>query len=694
MGFRLSFTGNGITLGGWTPTGSSPPAAWLCISKSIETPDDTTYIEQPASTNNTAFFKLSPSPLFFSSAISVTIQVRARVSATKNAPTFGVTIYQNDEATPMTVSTGAALTTSFVTYTFSVTLTGANTKAVWDTAKLAIGTSGGTAPTCDISAIRVTHVAYNNSQVSSPTLVSLPSIGSNVASIGTVAWGSPGNITLTDGNFAAFSSANDGERSNYLQGFGYGFSLPSNAIIQGIVAQITHKASVANSNNNVNDAIVGLIKGGVVSGNNYASASRWTTGVGTIVYGTGATDLWGLSLQPSDVNATNFGLALQAQVNEKTGTITGSVDSFTLQIYYTVTDTSYMNPGYLDATIGRPSYINSIQYFTTTIASAATSGAVTISSVNANNAEIIWGGDNLATDPPTFDGFSASVALTNATTVTATRNTPETGTLTVQGCVVEYISAALNSAVQYGTITLGSGVTSNTATISSVNTNNAFVAYLGFTSTNSTTNANTNFATLALTNATTVTATRNTGTASVTVGYVVVEYAPGIVKSMQPRSVTMIGTNTSTNDTISAVNVNNAYIRWGNLRSSSTTSLDAFTDAQIINSTTVALTRNYTTSETRVVNYTVVEFFDGILKSIHRQKTSINSGTSGVSAIGTVNINKAALCWNGQNIDNGTTTLRSGLESLTLASAMSVVGTRGFSTTAITGATSDLIEYY
>lgn len=697
MGYRTSFIGNGVTQGGWTPAGTSPPAAWLCISKSIENPDDTTYVEQAASTNNTAFFKLSPPPVDFTGAVLITIQIRARLSATKNAPVFAVSIYQNDEVTPLTASTGiGGLTTSFVTFTVnSIVPSGTNTKAVWDTAKLAIGTGSGTGPTLDVSAARVTYTQYSVLGVTSPTSAKLPGTGANVTGTGTVAWVNPSNITLNDGTFSTFSSAIDQVQSNYLQGTNFGFTLPANAIVQGVVGSINRKGSASSGTNSVNDVTVSLIKGGVVSGTNKAGASVWPTTLTAASYGTGTTDLWGLALTATDVNASNFGLALQANISEKSGTIVGSVDSFTLQLYYTVNDTVYFQKGYAETLIGRPSYINSIQYFTITIATGVTSGTATISSVVANNAQIVWGGLNHGDSGATWDGFGIAVTLTNSTTVTATRNTAETNTVTVQGCVVEYVSLTLNSAIQYGSITLGSSVTSNTATISSVTTANAFVAYLGFNSTDSSTNGAVNFANLTLTNSTTVTATRTTGTNSVTVFFVVVEYAPGIVKSMQPRSVTISGTSGSTNDTITAVSLNNAFTVYGGTLTNSTSSIDSMTDIQLTASTTVALTRGYSTSISRTINYTVVEFFDGVLKSIQRQKTSMTTGTSGTSTVSSVNTTKAVVYWNGQNINSSTATLRSALVSDSLTNATTITGTRGFSATgAPTSVASDLLEFY
>ncbi len=81
----------------------------------------------------------------------------------------------------------------------------------------------------------------------------------------------------------------------------------------------------------VADNVVKLVKGGSVVGNNNASASQWPSGDAPATYG-GAADLWGTTLSPSDVNASNFGVVLSATVNAGQA----RVDAVRVRIHYTV----------------------------------------------------------------------------------------------------------------------------------------------------------------------------------------------------------------------------------------------------------------------------------------------------------------------------------------------------------------------
>lgn len=118
------------------------------------------------------------------------------------------------------------------------------------------------------------------------------------------------------------------------------------------------------------------------------------------------------------------------------------------------------------------------------------------------------------------------------------------------GVVALWGASSLIASVQRGTITIGSGASSNTATIAAVNLDHSRVVYLGNDTTLDQTDSA--FARVALTNSTTVTATRGLSSASDTVvSYEVVEYAPGVIKSIQ-RGTTAVSSAT-TNQAITAV---------------------------------------------------------------------------------------------------------------------------------------------
>jgi hypothetical protein len=116
----------------------------------------------------------------------------------------------------------------------------------------------------------------------------------------------------------------------------FGFTIPLDATICGVVANVKKKADHVNVLSTVSDNSVKLVKGGVVSGNNKALAGNWTTTNTSFTYG-GDTDNWGLALTPADVNASNFGVAFSSNIN---GTISlipsAQIDNVQLTVYYTL----------------------------------------------------------------------------------------------------------------------------------------------------------------------------------------------------------------------------------------------------------------------------------------------------------------------------------------------------------------------
>ena len=107
---------------------------------------------------------------------------------------------------------------------------------------------------------------------------------------------------------------------------------------------------------------------------------------------------------------------------------------------------------------------------------------------------------------------------------------------------------------QYGSIFLGKAILTNTATINSVDVNNSIILYLGNSSSYSNVQVEVYLNYITLTNATTVTCTRGgTGTFGYDASgyFVVIEFYPGIIKSIQS------GTGSSV---INTVNKNKSII--------------------------------------------------------------------------------------------------------------------------------------
>lgn len=162
---------------------------------------------------------------------------------------------------------------------------------------------------------------------------------------------------VTSGNNTTPGISNGGTdtytiNSGYTEGTDLYFANTVDAPTSGACLQTAHKAITTGGteqpsctfNGSVNrwamigftlqrarelDHAVRVIKGGVIGGSNLASAAAWPTSDAYATYG-GATELWGQTWNLADVNATNFGAAIAARVQNGTA----RVDHMRLTVYY------------------------------------------------------------------------------------------------------------------------------------------------------------------------------------------------------------------------------------------------------------------------------------------------------------------------------------------------------------------------
>lgn len=138
-----------------------------------------------------------------------------------------------------------------------------------------------------------------------------PSSGANDTSIGAKVWSNPGNILVQDAAYAEAIDVTSSVVSNYLTATGFGFSIPSGATIDGITVDIL-KMRVAGGIGNARDNSIKIIQGGVISGVSRANAINWPTTFTYVTYGS-SSDLWGVSWTDTDINASNFGIAISGR---------------------------------------------------------------------------------------------------------------------------------------------------------------------------------------------------------------------------------------------------------------------------------------------------------------------------------------------------------------------------------------------
>jgi hypothetical protein len=162
--------------------------------------------------------------------------------------------------------------------------------------------------------------------------------------------------------------------------------------------------------------------------------------------------------------------------------------------------------------------------------------------------------------------------------------------------------------VQRGSITVASASLTNTATITSVDTNNSFVQHLGSYNGGVCDDA-IGFAYFTLTNATTVTATRGAqdGTNYAVPYYQVVEMWPGSFKSRQTGTGTY--DTSPKNITVSAVDLNKAYISFGGFTNGSSGTTCSYMHIGLTLTSTTNLQASSGAQNNQVFSYTILESF-------------------------------------------------------------------------------------
>jgi hypothetical protein len=208
-------------------------------------------------------------------------------------------------------------------------------------------------------------------------------IGPNPATIGIdspvaggTPWSNPGNITGEDGSYASVTIASPGTPGNTPQtspgtvtsigggsiwqnpnnakvqdgiytislliplgisqslvSTGYGFAIPLNAHINGIVVRAVVRGAQVPA---IYDLNVNLTKNGsAISSANRAHGAVWSFTPNTQTYGS-PTDLWGGTWSPSDINNPNFGVMIQLRNSDTFSSRFAQIDYVSIQVYYTV----------------------------------------------------------------------------------------------------------------------------------------------------------------------------------------------------------------------------------------------------------------------------------------------------------------------------------------------------------------------
>ena len=161
---------------------------------------------------------------------------------------------------------------------------------------------------------------------------------------------SPSNVGGSDDVYARHTNIFTPNKTSLLEVTNFGFSIPSNATIDGISVEVERNEV---SFGDAVDDEVRIIKGGVLGSVNKAdSVTIWPSTDVAVSYG-GVSDLWGESWTHSDINSTNFGVAVSAISNS--GLSTCQIDNINATVYFTVFDGLRVSQQYVTVLSNRES---------------------------------------------------------------------------------------------------------------------------------------------------------------------------------------------------------------------------------------------------------------------------------------------------------------------------------------------------
>lgn len=174
-----------------------------------------------------------------------------------------------------------------------------------------------------------------------PSASSGPLYTTTVAVVGpgVPAWNNPGNATADD---SALTSVflHPEVTSDYLECTGFGFSIPSNATIAGILVEVKN----ASTNGFTIDTEALLISNGSSHGNNAAHGTGLPTTVPLTYtqYGS-STDLWGYPWSVAEINDSTFGFSCRFKDPNIYYDDDVFIDTVRITVYYYIASTDQLN---------------------------------------------------------------------------------------------------------------------------------------------------------------------------------------------------------------------------------------------------------------------------------------------------------------------------------------------------------------
>lgn len=155
---------------------------------------------------------------------------------------------------------------------------------------------------------------------------------SGTPTTGDSSWTNTGNIFANDGNTSSNFIPLNGT-SDTLLGRNFGFSVPSNATIDGVQARYERGSSLGSAT----EVKEQQVHSGAYEGTNQSNSSQWATGGSfeLVTYG-GSSNLMGFgSITPSIVNSSSYGWGIEAEYSGGANGVVAAVDYVQMRVFFT-----------------------------------------------------------------------------------------------------------------------------------------------------------------------------------------------------------------------------------------------------------------------------------------------------------------------------------------------------------------------
>ena len=294
----------------------------------------------------------------------------------------------------------------------------------------------------------------------------------------------------------------------------------------------------------------------------------------------------------------------------------------------------------LGAAGGVGSIIQSVQQVSITISSSSSSNTATLSpSVNTSNCMLIYGGLETGNTGglAAHSGWGMRFALTNSTTVTATRTDSPTYAVTGTVTVVEFISGVIDSRQEFVANMVSASTT--TDTITSVNTSNTSIFQLGSQGSSGSISTSGLFsAETELASSTSVKTTRTSSSGNLDVGIQVIEWNSAFIDSIQRLDVNLTLVSGSQTTTITSIDLDRTFLGYGGWGvTGGSSARDRWFRTRIQNATTVQVqdAAGISTAQADPLTQNVIEFATGLVASVQRGSIS-KLGSDGATKDATI----------------------------------------------------------